>query len=117
MTLHSPPVSPEAVAARELAMVSRMIALYCHGHHATGDIARGDSSHCCPRCERLLAYARLRLERCPHLKREGMKPSCRRCTIHCYAAEMREEMRRVMRWAGPRMLLYHPLFTIRHWFS
>ena len=42
------------------------------------------------------------------------KPTCRLCPIHCYKREMKERMRQVMRYAGPRMLLYHPLIALRH---
>ena len=41
-------------------------------------------------------------------------PTCRRCPIHCYRPAMRERIRCIMRWAGPRMLLYHPLAALRH---
>jgi len=32
--------------------------------------------------------------------------------VHCYSAERREEIKIVMKWAGPRMLLHHPLLAI-----
>ena len=56
-------------------------------------------------------YARTRLSRCPH---GNGKPSCRRCTIHCYTPLMRERIRIVMRSVGPRMLLVSPITAIRH---
>ncbi len=30
---------------------------------------------------------------------------------------MRQKMRQVMRYAGPRMLFYHPLIALRHLFG
>ena len=36
------------------------------------------------------------------------KPACKRCPIHYYKPEMREKIRSVMRWAGPRMMIYDP---------
>ena len=33
---------------------------------------------------------------------------------HCYQPEMREKIRTVMRWAGPRMLPVHPVLSIKH---
>ena len=42
------------------------------------------------------------------------KPSCRKCPVHCYRADMRERIRTVMRWAGPRMIFHHPLAATRH---
>jgi hypothetical protein len=43
-----------------------------------------------------------------------LKGSCKQCTVHCYAPAQREKIRAVMRYAGPRMLLYHPLEALRH---
>lgn len=42
------------------------------------------------------------------------KNTCRLCPIHCYKPAMKERMREVMRYAGPRMLLYHPAAALRH---
>lgn len=83
--------------------VALMISLYCRHKEGNRDL--------CPRCLELLAYARQRLEHC----RFGAgKPTCRQCPAHCYRGDMRERMRAVMRYAGPRMMLYHPLVALRH---
>lgn len=42
------------------------------------------------------------------------KPICARCPIHCYKPVMRERIREMMRYAGPRMLRRHPILAIRH---
>ena len=42
------------------------------------------------------------------------KTFCSRCPTHCYAAKQREAIRNVMRYSGPRMLLHHPVLTIKH---
>jgi len=42
------------------------------------------------------------------------KPTCALCPIHCYKPAMREQIRDVMRYAGPRMLRHHPILSIRH---
>ncbi len=65
----------------------------------------------CPDCEELLRYAHARLDHCPFGER---KSSCKKCTVHCYKPAMRERMRLVMRFSGPRMLLYAPWAAIRH---
>lgn len=89
---------------RERLTIQRMIALACRGRH-------GGGAELCPACRELLDYALLRLERC----RFGeAKPTCARCPVHCYKPAMREEIRAVMRYAGPRMLARHPMLTIRH---
>jgi hypothetical protein len=57
-------------------------------------------------------YATVRLERC----RFGeSKPTCARCPVHCYKSERRDQVKQVMRYAGPRMLWKHPILALRHW--
>lgn len=65
----------------------------------------------CAECAALAGYARRRLERCVF---GDAKPTCANCVVHCYRADMRERVREMMRWAGPRMLLRHPVLAIRH---
>lgn len=36
------------------------------------------------------------------------------CKVHCYKPEVREQIRQVMRFSGPRMLLYHPVLAVWH---
>lgn len=59
----------------------------------------------------LKAYADKRLDKCVFGEE---KPACKQCPVHCYQPARREEMKQVMRWAGPRMLWRHPILTIRH---
>ena len=87
----------------EQRVVEQMIRLYCRRKEGNSEL--------CPACASLLRYATLRLTRC---RFGGGKPTCRKCTVHCYSPQMREQMRIVMRWAGPRMTLYHPIVAIRH---
>ncbi len=89
---------------REKQMVSRMIALYCKKKH------RGKGG-LCAECAALEAYARERSEKCPFME---SKTFCSNCKVHCYRADMREKIREVMRFSGPRMILIHPVAAIRH---
>jgi hypothetical protein len=91
--------------ARELTIIRAMVRLYCRGH------AHADRTPLCPDCAELLDYATRRLERCVF---GDAKPTCANCTVHCYKASMRERIRVVMRWAGPRMLWRHPVLAVRH---
>ena len=89
---------------REKKLVSQMIALYCKKkHHTRGGL--------CPECAALEAYARQRSEKCPFME---TKTFCSNCPVHCYKADMREKIRKVMAFSGPWMLLYHPVTAIRH---
>lgn len=91
---------------REKHVASEMIALYCRGNHGR---RRGDGL--CPACAELDTYARLRSDRCPFME---TKTFCSNCKVHCYKPEMRDRIRAVMRYSGPRMLLNHPLMTLHH---
>ena len=95
----------EAKRAREQAVVGEMIALYCCGNHGS---ARGKL---CSDCAELAAYAEKRTARCPFM---ATKTFCSQCKVHCYALEMREKIRQVMRYAGPRLMFSHPVMTIHH---
>lgn len=59
----------------------------------------------------LYAYAEKRLDKCVFGEE---KPACKQCPVHCYQPAKREEMKQIMRWAGPRMLWRHPVLTVRH---
>jgi hypothetical protein len=89
---------------RELRTVEAMIGIYCRVHHGKG----GDL---CRDCRDLLDYARRRVDRCPF---RFNKPTCLRCTTHCFKPAMRERIRTVMRYAGPRMPWRHPVLTLFH---
>ena len=89
---------------REEKTIAAMIRLYCRDHH-------GSKNELCTECSDLLEYARVRLDKCPY--QEG-KTTCAKCPIHCYKPAMREQVRTVMRYAGPRMLLRHPILTLYH---
>ncbi len=98
---------------REVRTVSQMIALYCAGNHAESE--KNATAVCgetvCESCAELDAYAALRTQRCRKME---VKTSCDACENHCYKPEMRERIRQVMRYSGPRMLTKHPIAAIRH---
>jgi len=81
--------------------VAAMIEIFCHGQH-------GDKKGLCPECQELLDYAVQRLEKCPF---QENKPKCSECPVHCYKPDMREKIRAVMKYAGPRMLYRHPILS------
>ena len=83
--------------------IKEMIQLFCKAKHGSDSL--------CPDCTELLNYAEARLDRCPF---GDNKPVCRRCTIHCYAPDMRAKITEVMRYAGPRMIRRNPLSALRH---
>lgn len=91
---------------KEKRVVEKMIRLYCKqkGHHPV----------LCAECAELLSYAFDRLDRCRYGEE---KPTCRQCPTHCYKSSMRQQMKAVMRYSGPRMLIYAPIDGVRHWWK
>ena len=87
----------------EKKVVEQMIRLYCQKKEGNGVL--------CPKCHELLDYAHSRLDRCRYGEE---KPTCKKCPVHCYRPDMKERVRAVMRWSGPRMMLYHPVAAIKH---
>jgi len=88
---------------RERKTVEAMIRLFCMAQHG--------GSGSCGDCAELLAYARKRLDQCPFGKD---KPTCAKCPVHCYRPGMRDQIRDVMRWSGPRMIWRHPVLAAFH---
>ena len=91
---------------REKQIVHRMIELYCR-HHLKQDSIPDEYQH-------LAEFACCRLDHCKYGEK---KTACKSCPTHCYAPKEREQIRRIMRWAGPRMILYSPIEAIRHIFN
>ena len=88
---------------RERKVVEEMILLYCKGHHR--------EQVPCQACQELIAYARERTAKCPFME---TKTFCSNCRVHCYDAKHRTQIKEVMRYSGPRMLLRHPWLAISH---
>lgn len=90
---------------KEKRTVRFMIGIYCRRKHKTKD------DMLCKECQELADYAIARVEHCPHM---ADKTFCSRCETHCYKPEMREKIRQVMRFSGPRMMIYCPKMCIKH---
>jgi len=90
---------------KEKRMVSEMIALYCRKNHGSTE------GTLCPECAELTDYARARSDRCPFMEE---KTFCSNCKVHCYRPDMREKIRAVMRFSGPRMIFHHPIAAMHH---
>ena len=90
--------------AREKNTLKQMIAMYCHGQHGT-------KGELCQECRELMDYAIVRLDKCPY---EEDKSTCAKCPTHCYKPVMRDRVREVMRYSGPRMAYKHPMSAIHH---
>ena len=102
MTDPSPARGPRI--RQEKRTIDAMLGIYCQDQHGTYGAL-------CPDCERLRDYAHGRLDIGTF---QEEKPVCNRCVVHCYSQTMRERVREVMRYAGPRMPLRHPWLALLH---
>ncbi|MTC58525.1 nitrous oxide-stimulated promoter family protein [Providencia rustigianii] len=89
--------------SREIKTIDKMIQIYQKSHPAPEE----DPEY----YQKIFKYAINRLEKCRYGE---SKPACKQCPIHCYQPKMRNEMKLIMRWAGPKMLYHHPILAIRH---
>ena len=91
---------------QEKKTVAIMIDFYCKRNHKLND------GILCSDCAELKIYATERLDKCTF---GDNKPACSKCTVHCYKPFMRERIRVIMRYSGPRMIYAFPLHYIKHW--
>jgi len=92
---------------REKKTIRTMIRMYCKKKHSP-------NAEFCQECSELFEYAEERLKYCRYGEN---KPTCEKCPIHCYKPDMREKARKIMRYAGPRMIYTHPIMGFRHLFN
>jgi hypothetical protein len=87
---------------REMLTIEAMIRIYCRSNHG---------KDLCEECGKLLTYAIARIEKC----RFGPgKPACNNCKVHCYSPRMREKIKNIMRFSGPKMIYKHPVLALFH---
>lgn len=97
--------------------------IYCRGRHRGADreaLVSGAAAlgvygrkppALCVRCADLVRYAEQRRASCP----KDPKPFCSHCDTHCYSRGMRDRVREVMRYAGPRsMFTRHAFAGVKH---
>lgn len=91
---------------REKRVVKQMIELYCKHNLGLKEVSE--------EYKMLADYACKRLDDCQFGEN---KKACKKCPIHCYSPQMRDKIKAVMRWSGPRMMLYNPIAAFRHLFN
>lgn len=84
-----------------------MIKLYCKNNckdsNKDGDL--------CNECINLIDYSKKRINLC---RNKETKTFCSTCETHCYSPKMKESIKNVMRFSGPRMLIYNPKLATYH---
>ena len=92
----------------EKATVRKLIRLYCVAHHQT------PKGQLCEHCQTIFGYACDRIDSCKF----GIdKPTCQNCPVHCYSKDMKEGIKNIMRYSGPRMIYKHPIDTANHFIN
>jgi hypothetical protein len=91
--------------AREKKTIKAMAQIYCKNHHGS------KNGELCIDCAEFFEYAKMRLDKCPFGEK---KSTCGKCLIHCYRPDMKVKVKEIMRYSGPRMLLYHPVLALHH---
>lgn len=89
--------------AFEKRTLETMIGMFCKHLTRNGII--------CSDCQKLQTYAFNKIDKC---RFSTFKPNCKDCKVHCYKPVMREKIKEVMRYAGPRMIYKHPIMALRH---
>ena len=89
----------------EFKTIKAMVGIYCQAHHGS------KKSSPCIQCAEFIKYANEKLDRCPYGQN---KPTCKKCPIHCYKKDQRQQAKKIMGYAGPRMLIKHPILAIKH---
>lgn len=90
---------------QEKETVDKMIRIYCKHKH------KSLNEQLCESCQQLHDYALQRLSKCPYGEE---KPTCKKCPIHCYKPQMKQDIKEVMKYAGKWMIVYHPILAIKH---
>lgn len=108
---------------KDLRLLALFTECWCQAHHTHLSRASREkdavleplalrSCRLCDSCRELLDYAIARRRGCPL----DPKPVCKECPIHCYKPVYREEIRKIMRFSGRRLILRGRLDLLWHYF-
>ena len=108
---------------KDTKILTKFIELYCKHKHFDIDKSTWNSQNnigkakdqdlfLCHDCASLLDYSAKRRMLCPL----DLKPTCKKCEIHCYSSENRQKIREVMRFSGMQMIKRGRIDMIYHYF-
>jgi hypothetical protein len=99
----------------DLKVLAQFIDIYCDNNHKSSrkkEVSVYETNvSLCQDCKELLDYASIRREVCPL----DPKPTCKNCHIHCYKPELREKIRKVMRFSGIYLIKRGRIDLILHY--
>lgn len=90
----------------EKKIISLMVKIYCNKKHKS-------DNNLCDECRNIEKYAHKKIDECPYMKE---KTFCSNCQNHCFSPKMGKSIRIIMKFSGPRIILYHPILLIKHIF-
>jgi len=90
---------------KEQKIVKIMIDKYCKRNHIQVD------TDICEDCMELSIYSNQRLNKCVFGEKKAF---CSKCPIHCYKTEMRDKIKEVMKYSGPRKIYSNPILAMSH---
>ena len=89
----------EAKRNKGIEIIELMIKIYCKKNDDINE-------------EELINYCTNKIQKCPMME---TKTFCSQCPVHCYQKDMREKIKKVMRYSGPRLIFHHPILCIKHY--
>lgn len=89
---------------KDRATMEAIGSIYCRGNH---DGSSRGSDAMCPECRKVIEATLERAAACPY----GHEGNCEDCATHCQRGDAQREIKRIMRYAAPRMAVRHPLMT------
>ncbi|MBO8138249.1 MAG: nitrous oxide-stimulated promoter family protein [Desulfotomaculum sp.] len=99
---------------KDVEVLLKFIETYCIYHHKNQSKTKIQNKQVelCPTCSQLAVYAAKRLMLCP----KDPKPSCKKCDIHCYAPQYREQVKKVMKFSGIHFIKKGRIDYLIHYF-
>jgi hypothetical protein len=103
---------------KDLMILAKFVEVYCKGKHMDKGKKRWKDKEAriqielCNECMSIMDYSADRLRLCP----QNPKPTCKKCEIHCYAPDQRQQIREIMRYSGMELMKRGRLDYLFHYF-
>ena len=104
---------------KDLKLVFNFVRIYCGSRH--GDQVKTNiqvenitvkETLLCDECAKVACHSLAKRRNCPL----ELKPSCKKCPVHCYGRDYRARIREIMAFSGRLMILRGRVDYLRHYF-
>ncbi len=96
---------------KDIRILETFISVYCKQNHIKCGVEIYKDG-LCRECYDVLEYAKYKREHCTIEE----KPMCKHCKIHCYSPNMREKIKKIMRFSGIYFIKHGRFDWILHYF-